>query len=617
MADDKTAKLFKLEYAPQGVFLIMKEELFGLGADAIQDVLKELVRVNLDQMDKEAIQKGIKDRNTEPVLIAPAQPEPVNGKVFARMNDDRTQVQIKIEPPMGRGRKAEIKDVMEAIKEIGGESFYLDLEKIENMLSSFRFRDFVPVGERRDGKFEVTVSQDATEATISISPPFGGNPVSLRKIVEYLVEAGIKTGIKKDVLQKIIADEIYNENIVIAVGSLAVDGEDGYIEYFFDTKADKPKPSISEEGEVDFRELNLFQTVKKGQPLARKVPVKPGQPGKTVYGTEVVPKQGRDVPFPNGLNTQASKDDPNLLEAAMDGQPRLQNNRVNVVPILDVPGDVDFSTGNINFTGSVNIKGNVISGFTVKAMGDIYVGGCIEMATIECGGTLTVKAGIVGMEKALIMCRGNVNAKFIDKATVYADGDITVDESLMYSQVSSSGNIVLAGKKGFIMGGVTRATKSLKCNQLGTTTQTPTIIEVGGSPSLREELARIEAEIQAAEESTAMQSKSLESVERRRQGKGMEAQLSEEQKERVMLMSRERFALLSKLRAFKEKKEDLEEKLVRLNSSGLKVHVRKQVLPGSKICIKNATWTAKDALDFATFREYDGEIQFGPYEGGE
>lgn len=617
MTEDKLSKLFKLEYAPQGVFIIFTKELFEKGSDIMQDVLKEVVRVNLDQMDKEAIQKAIKEKTTDPVLVAPAQPEPVNGQVLARTNDDRTQVLIKIEPPMGRGRKAEIKDVMEAIKSIGGEAFYLDLEKIETMLSSFRFRDFVPVGERRDGKFEITVSQDATEATISISPPFGGNPVSLKHIVEYLIDSGIKTGIKKDVLQKVITDEIYNESIVIAVGSLAVDGEDGSIEFFFDTKSDKPKPTISEEGEVDFRELNLFQTVKKGAPLAKKIPVKPGQPGKTVYGTEIIPKQGRDVPFPNGLNTQAAKDDPNLLVALIDGQPRMQNNRVNVVPILDIPGDVDFSTGNINFTGSVNIKGNVISGFTVKAMGDVYVGGCIEMATIECGGTLTVKAGIVGMENALIMCRGNVNAKFIDKATVYADGDITVDESIMYSQVSSSSSIVLAGKKGFIMGGVTRASKSLKCNQLGTPTQTPTLVEVGGSPSLRAELAKIETEIQSAEENTTMQSKSLESVERKRQSKSMDAQLSEEQKERVMIMSRERFALLSKLRAFKEKKEDLEEKLVRLNSSGLKVHVKKKVMPGAKICIKNASWTTKDALDFATFREYDGEIQFGPYEGGE
>jgi len=81
----------------------------------------------------------------------------------------------------------------------------------------------------------------------------------------------------------------------------------------------------------------------------------------------------------------------------------------------------------------------------------------------------------------------------------------------------------------------------------------------------------------------------------------------------VLHISRDRFALLSKLRAFKEKKEDLEEKLVQLNSRSLKISIRK-VMPGTKITIKNASWIAQDQLDFCTFKEVDGEIQNGPFE---
>jgi len=601
----------KLEYTPQGVFLILEKEVYQ-DRDILQDVLKSVAKKSLDQLDKDAIKKGMEAKTTEPILVAPPQPEPVDGKVFAKLNEARDQIMIKIEPPMGRGRKAEIRDVMESVRAVGAEKFFLDLEKIENMLSSFRFRDFVPVGEKRDGKFEITVSQDGTEAIMNLSPPFGGDPIELGYALTYLQNMGIKEGIKKDVIEKLIVDEIYNENVVVAVGKHPMDGEDGRVEIYFDVASDKPRPTINDEGEVDFKELNLFQKVKKDDKLARKYPAKPGAPGKTVYGTEIAPKVGKDVPFPVGMNTKQDKSDQFLLLAALDGQPKYIGNKVTVIPIIEIPGDVDYSTGNIDFTGAVHVRGNVISGFTVKAMGDIQVGGCIEMATIECGGNLNVRAGIVGQEKALIMCRGSITAKFIDKATVYADGDILVDESIMYSKVSSSGNVVLAGKKGFIMGGITRATKSVKCNQLGTQTQTVTIVEVGGSPTLREEMEKLEQEIKDAEEMAKMQSKSLESSEKRKQ---QGTNLSDEQKERVMHMSRERFALLSKLRAFKEKKEDLEEKLVRLKSSGLKVHVKNKVLPGTKISIKNAQWSAKDPLDFATFREHEGEILYGPYEG--
>lgn len=604
---------FKIEYLPTGVHMTLSKEIMAVKEKAKPVVEKLIAQKQIDKVDQAAIDTAFTQENTNPVIIAPPQPEPVDGKVIAQLNDLEDEVKLKIEPPMGKGKKAEMKDVMEAVKELGAENFYLDLDKIENMLTSFRYRDFVPVGEKRDGSFEIIVSKDNTEATMTLSPPFGGDPVDPDYVLSYLKNAGITTGVKKEIIEKMIRDEIYNEAIVIAVGQKPADGEDGFIEYYFDTDAGKPKPSITEEGEVDFKELNLFQTIKKGEPVAKKIPAKEGIAGMTVYGDEITPKQGKDVPMPGGLNTKPDKQDPFLVVAALDGQPKLQNNKVNVVNILEIPGDVDYSTGNINFTGSVFIRGNVISGFSVKAMGDIQVGGCIEMATIECGGNLVVSQGIVGQEKALIMSRGNVTAKFIDKATVFADGDVFVDESIMYSKVSSSGKVVLSGKKGYIMGGITRATKSIKCNQTGTQTQNMTILEVGGSPTLRDEMEKLEQEIKEAEKRAEMQSKSLQSAEKKKQKSGSD--LSEDQQERVMLMSRERFALLSKLRTFKEKKEDLEEKLVRLRSSGLKVHVKSQVLPGTKICIKNAQWLAKDPLDFATFREHDGEIQYGPYEG--
>lgn len=115
-----------------------------------------------------------------------------------------------------------------------------------------------------------------------------------------------------------------------------------------------------------------------------------------------------------------------------------------------------------------------------------------------------------------------------------------------------------------------------------------------------------------AEEKTDAFSKSLDTAEKKKAQLGSE--LSDEQKERVLLMSRERFALLSKLRAFREKKEDLEDKLTRLKSRGLKVNVKDAALPGSKICIKTASIIMQDEIKFTTFYEKDGEIEIMPYD---
>jgi hypothetical protein len=602
----------KITFAANGVTAAIDPSCYEDPGTWLPQVKQALQKRGIDQLDLAAVDSAFQSKAANPILVGPPQPEPVDGKVQARLNEEGDAVEIKIEPPMGHGKKAELRDVMEAIKNIGAGDFYLELEKIENMLSSFRFRDFVPVGEKRDGRFDIQLSKDLTEATINVSPPFGGDAIQPIDIVQYMKREGMTTGVKIDVIKKICQDEIFNQNVVIAVGQKQMDGEDAGLEFYFDHTASKAKPTMNDEGEVDFRELNIFQTCRKGDPLVRKIPSTPGIIGKTVFGQEVKPRTGRDIPSPGGLNTIPDKADSNLILAAADGQPKWTGNKVNVVPVLEVSGDVDFSTGNINFTGSVEVRGNVISGFSIKAMGDVNIGGTVEMCTIECGGNLSVRQGIVGQDKALIMCRGTLTAKFIDKATVYCDGDVNVDESLIYSKVSSSGNVRVLGKKGFIMGGITRATKHVTANRIGTPTQSPTLIEVGGSPSLRNELEQLENEIHEAEEKTDAFSKSLDTAEKKKAQLGSE--LSDEQKERVLLMSRERFALLSKLRAFREKKEDLEDKLTRLKSRGLKVNVKDAALPGSKICIKTASIIMQDEIKFTTFYEKDGEIEIMPYD---
>lgn len=603
---------FSLKFLANGVALELNHAAIGDKAKALREIKEYVALRKVDQVDFSAVEKALGDASAS-VIIAPPQPEPIDGKVRIRLGSEDSRVEIMVEPPMGKGKKAELKDVMAAIKDAGADKFFLDMDKIENLLTTFRFRDFVPVGEKRDGKFEISVSNDMTEATLTVMPPFGGNPVRLADVLNAIKSEGINYGLKLDNVKKVIAEELYNQSVVIALGEKPADGDDANLQFFFDHTYKRAKPQVGEDGEIDFRELNLFQTVNKGDPVVRKNPATAGIVGKTVTGGEVKPKPGRDIPFPSGLNCTVDPKDPTLVIAAQAGQPKWMNTKVNIVPILEIPGDVDFSTGNINFSGAVNIRGGVMSGFSVKSMGDVQIGGSVEMCTIETGGNLAIRQGIIGQDKSLIICRGNLTAKFADKATIYCDGSVTIDEALIFCKVSCAADVLVAGKKGYIMGGVTRAAKSVTANRIGTPTQTPTLIEVGGSPSLREELENIEKEIAASEEKKDNVSRSLDTAEKLKDAQGNV--LSEEQRQRVMLMSRERFGLLSKLRAFKEKKEDLEEKLSRLKSNQLRVNIKEKGMPGAKITIKTANILLYDEVNFTSFIERDGEIEIMPFEG--
>ena len=72
------------------------------------------------------------------------------------------------------------------------------------------------------------------------------------------------------------------------------------------------------------------------------------------------------------------------MYAAIDGLvTKTEKEKLNVFPVYEVNGDVDYNIGNIDFVGTVVIRGNILTGFRVKASGDIRVTGGIEGAEVS------------------------------------------------------------------------------------------------------------------------------------------------------------------------------------------------------------------------------------------
>ena len=118
--------------------------------------------------------------------------------------------------------------------------------------------------------------------------------------------------------------------------------------------------------------------VSAGAPLLRRIPPTPGIPGYTVRGDQVPAQPGSDIPFASECEgVQISAADPNFLESAIAGQPVAIAYGMQVDPVLVLPG-VDISTGNIRFTGSIQIDGDIGQQMTVQADGDIIVRGTID-----------------------------------------------------------------------------------------------------------------------------------------------------------------------------------------------------------------------------------------------
>lgn len=333
---------------------------------------------------------------------------------------------------------------------------------------------------------KINITSDNMIAYIRFYPPStGGKLMTKKEILSELELYKITYGISEKIIDIFLAARQYCLNIPVARGLKVVPAQDTRIEYCFDTKP-LSRPKMLEDGSVDFHELNLFANVKKGQVLAKLTPHTLGEAGKNLFGEDVFPSKPKVKALKYGRNISISEDK-TFITSNVDGNVTLTDDTVFVSDTYSVAADVDASTGDIDYDGSVIIPGNVRTGFTVKAKGDIQVNGVVEGANLIAGGNIVIKRGVQGLGKGTLNAGGDICAQFFESANVFAGGNV-IAGSILHSNINSGGNVVVSGKKGFIVGGEVICKSYVEVNTIGNKMETQTIIKVGVNPELYEEM---------------------------------------------------------------------------------------------------------------------------------
>lgn len=326
------------------------------------------------------------------------------------------------------------------------------------------------------------LSADKLLAWMLVFPPMrGGEELSRNQIYEALVERGIGYGLDTHLVDQLAhSDRKYFTLHLIARGKPAFDGKNGNIIDNFPRVIERTL-EVNEFDQVDYTALNLIHNVKQGQEICRLIKPTEGEPGRSVLDEEIPAKSGREVPLPKGRNTEISEDETQLL-ASIAGSVDFNGHQFQVNPIMEVAGDVDFSTGSINFMGDINIRGNVRSGFAVRAMGNIYVGGVVEAgSTVEAGGDLVVVKGILGDGTTTIQVQRNVFSKYVENATISVRENLQTD-CIIGSSIYCGREVLVRSGRGSIMGGRVWAAKRIHANSVGSQSECKTSIHLGGSP---------------------------------------------------------------------------------------------------------------------------------------
>jgi uncharacterized protein (DUF342 family) len=449
----------------------------------------------------------------------------------------------------------------------------------------------------KENFISVSISPDKMIAYINVSEPkFESESeenytYTVDEILKVLNQNGVKYGIDLTVFEQIINKKLYNQTIKIAEGDFPVDGIDGRIEIHFEHEVNY-KPIILEDGRVDYRNLNLIQSVKKGEKLCTLVKPVPGVEGMNVLGSKVPPREGKLAKLPVGKNVVITEDG-NFLVAGLDGHVSYVNGRISVYPTYEVPGDIDNSTGNIEFLGNIVIRGNVLAGFSVKAGGNIEVWGVVEGAVLEAEGDIVIRRGILGNNKAVIKSKGHIAARFIERSYVEAANDIMA-EAIMHSTVKCGGSLILEGKNGLLVGGTSVVGKELVAKVIGSQMASTTIIEVGVDYQLKEQQKKIKAEIDETKEGIKKSEQIISLLSKLRRS----IELSDDKKELLDKSVKTKEFYEKKVKELNSIYEELEQKLCKENGSRIKCS--DTIYSGVKITINAATMYVKEELQFCT-----------------
>lgn len=448
----------------------------------------------------------------------------------------------------------------------------------------------------------IDVSMDPNRTTAFVSftrPENGGIDISVNKIMAALNEKNITFGILKEAIAKAVERKLYDENICVAQWEAPENGIDGEIKYFYRPERNAA-PVENEYGIVDYKNLGLVRNITQGTPIATISMPTEGKPGKDITGRIVMQKKGVPVKLNIGAGTALVNDGTEII-ASTNGNLSFKNGSFCVDETLVINGDVDISSGNIDFIGSVTVKGSVFEGFRVTSKKDINVFGSVNHAELYADGAINIKIGSVNSN---IECRGDVKLGYCENSTVKSKGNVE-SASFVGGNVFAGKKIIASGK-GVMLGGKYTALDGIEASVIGSENYTKTELTLGNNAILSEERDNLEKSINEMEEKIDQLSKILNTLtEFAKVGK-----LSPEREKMKSDSVKNRIKLQSEIKKSKARIEEIDKDLELMQN--VSVSAKRMIYPGVKLRINSSILTLKNVENNVKAIVDKGEIIFVP-----
>lgn len=347
------------------------------------------------------------------------------------------------------------------------------------------------------------VSPDRMKVFVEGHPAEGSPAVSAREINDviwkYVPQRLVHERVVEEIAEMFSRGEAVTERRV-SKGEEPVPGQDGKLVLMVKAYTQKPDLAEDQRGFINLNELHLFDNITTGQIVARIYPPHPGKDGSDAFGKAIPFKPGK--PFKPSFDKKtlslSAASGYEVITALVSGYLLVESGSLRAVEDLVVSGNVDFHIGNINFVGSVTIRGDIMPGFSVQAQKGIVVTGAVHKGSLVCaGGSIECKGSVSGGEGSRIAASGSLKASVLNEVHAEISGDLEIAKEIRDSRLYVQG--VVLGDKAALLGGELRTAQGAQFRQVGFEAGRPTIIHLSSTLESRHEYTQLLEQIASHE----------------------------------------------------------------------------------------------------------------------
>ncbi len=292
-------------------------------------------------------------------------------------------------------------------------------------------------------RIQIEISEDGLEAVAQVrfGPACGFEDVQAA-LSRAHVRVGVDAAACEALGRELARDAFSVEDFVLASGEPADPGRDGVVELDFEPGLLAGR--TRDDDSMDFLDREFLKSVQVGEQIAVYVPPTEGTPGRTVDGKAIEVSAGKEA-LPTlgpGVELQAA----GKIVAARTGAIQYRAGQLlDVVLHHDHSGDVDAHSGHLKMEGSVSVQRCIQPNFMVRATDDVEVGSAVDAGRVYAGRDIRVGGGVIGGDKGKLDAKGNITARHLQSARLYANGRIEIRQHAVNSELHA-GEIAVAGR---------------------------------------------------------------------------------------------------------------------------------------------------------------------------